>query len=155
MLLNRRRAMWDLPRPDNDTINEWVRVLDGVDPIQAFAALDRLIAETRPPSPARIIAEVRTRVPAVHHIRPVGDPNCDVCEGTGFTLIHDPDEPDGRRYGPCAVCRPEHPYNSRHRAHRAPSAPGAVATAEGRSLIQTIRDSIHRHPSSHRPDGAA
>jgi hypothetical protein len=60
MLLNRRRVMWDLPRPDNNTLDGWCRLLVDVDPIKAFAVLDQLVqTEAKPPSPARIITEIR------------------------------------------------------------------------------------------------
>jgi hypothetical protein len=60
MLLNRRRVAWDLPRPDNNTLDEWCRVLANTDAIAAFGVLDHLVTvEVKPPSPARIIAEIR------------------------------------------------------------------------------------------------
>jgi hypothetical protein len=145
--------------PDSDEVDRWHAMLVDVDEFVARRAV-RDMAETDPghaPTLAKMLAALHRpteRRPGPVH--PTGDPNCSMCDGTGWVLTADPADPSWttRSYGPCPICRPEHPWlKHRHRAQRAPTAPGSVATAEGRSLINSIRASIHRHPSG--SDGAA
>jgi hypothetical protein len=121
-LLNRRKVMWDLGRPaDADMIDEWHRLLQKVADQDAFDALDRCKLDERPPSPARLLNELRaSHTPTA--VRPLGTPDCGMCDGTGYALTRDPNEPGVDRYTACPVCRPDAAEKMKQAAARHPAA---------------------------------
>jgi hypothetical protein len=119
--------------PTADQIDEWHRVLRNFTLDDAYAALDRLLNESKPPSLARLLTEIQTRVGTTRaEPKPIGQADCGMCDGTGWMLTRDPAEPGVDRMAPCTICRPADYERSKQGQSRHPSGgPARSVIMEG------------------------
>lgn len=164
MLLRRLHTAYALQRPaDSDQIDEWQRQLVKYDPIDAFNALDRIVhTEPKAPSCARVIAEINAHVGRKEPPKPLADPDCPVCDGTGWMYVSDGGTTAA---APCDRCRPDHPWHkNRDRSSRELTHFGIMDGADERINAyrtggeQALADVLRRQfgPRQwHRPGGVA
>jgi hypothetical protein len=143
--------------PEAEEVDRWHHMLVDVDEIIARRAV-RDMAETDPghaPTLAKMLAALnRPTERRPGPVAPIASYGCEVCEGTGFMRVHDPDVEGLDAVAPCYLCQADHPWHKNRRRHAPkPANPerDPEELAHGRSIIQSIRDSLHRHPAGHHP----
>jgi len=144
--------------PEPEEVDRWQQMLADVEEIVARRAV-RDMAETDPghaPTLAKMLA-------AMHHpterrakpVSPIGQTDCGMCDGTGFMLTRDPNEPGVDRYAPCAICRPDDHEKIKRAAARHPAAAPARSIvmdgAEERKAAWRADRGIRTRPEQYTP----